>query len=242
MNLAKDGIDIGLRTNHIEPMLEFWTNEIGLPYDELLKTGPGARQHRLRLNGSSILKINHHREPQPDTQPSGYRELFIAQDIQQPVSIQDPDGNPVTLVPHGWQDIERIGMRMCVRSLAGSANFFVHGLKAEAISANRFRLATSVLYSMSNLICRCLVVCRGLATGTRPFRFIKPTPSTRVCSSEAQQRVSHQQPLAPPREFRLSGTLTITGSRFPSVHRSPVTLSPASENHPTLLSVTTRHL
>ena len=144
MNLAKDGIDIGLRTNHIEPMLEFWTNEIGLPYDELLKTGPGARQHRLRLNGSSILKINHHREPQPDTRPSGYRELFIAQDIQQPVSIQDPDGNPVTLVPHGWQDIERIGMRMCVRSLAGSANFFVQGLKAEAISANRFRWATSV--------------------------------------------------------------------------------------------------
>jgi len=144
MNLAKDGIDIGLRTNHIEPMLEFWTNEIGLPYDELLKTGPGARQHRLRLNGSSILKINHHREPQPDTQPSGYRELFIAQDIQQPVSIQDPDGNPVTLVPHGWQDIERIGMRMCVRSLACSANFFVQGLKAEGISANRFRWATSV--------------------------------------------------------------------------------------------------
>ena len=108
MNLAKDGIDIGLRTNHIEPMLEFWTNEIGLPYDELLKTGPGARQHRLRLNGSSILKINHHREPQPDTQPSGYRELLIAQDIQRPVRIQDPDGNPVDYPPWEWPGPERM--------------------------------------------------------------------------------------------------------------------------------------
>ena len=45
MNLAKDRIDIGVRTTKVEPMLEFWTKEIGLTDDKLQKIGPGARQH-----------------------------------------------------------------------------------------------------------------------------------------------------------------------------------------------------
>ena len=47
MKLAKDYIDVGVRTNNLEAMLEFWTREVGLPYDELLKIGGGVHQHRL---------------------------------------------------------------------------------------------------------------------------------------------------------------------------------------------------
>ena len=49
MNLAKHCIDVGVRTNNIDAMLEFWTKEVGLPYMELLKVGGGVHQHRLSL-------------------------------------------------------------------------------------------------------------------------------------------------------------------------------------------------
>lgn len=144
MNLAKDCIDFGLRTNQIDAMLDFWTNKVGLAYDEMLKTGPGARQHRLRLPDLSILKVNCNREPVEQTPESGYKELFIAQDIDAPVQLRDPDDNAVTLVPGGWQDITRIGIRMTVRSLADSAAFFEKTLLAEPLAENRFRWASTV--------------------------------------------------------------------------------------------------
>ena len=84
MKLAKDCIDIGVRTNQDEPMFDFRTNEIGLTHDELLKTGPNAGQHRLVLNGSSIFRLNCHRKEISDTPTSGYKELYIARDAAQP--------------------------------------------------------------------------------------------------------------------------------------------------------------
>ena len=83
MQLAKNYIDIGVRTNQLEPMLAFWRDEIGLSYEELLKVGNGVHQHRLALSGS-VLKLNHAREPLPDRAPSGYQELLIARDVSEP--------------------------------------------------------------------------------------------------------------------------------------------------------------
>ena len=120
MKLAKDCIDIDVRTNQVEPMLDFRTKEIGLTH-ELLKTGSDARQHRLVLNGSSIFKLNCHREEISDTPTSGYKELYIAGDADQPLSRNDPVRNLVTLLPYGLQDITRTDMRMTVRSLRDSA-------------------------------------------------------------------------------------------------------------------------
>ena len=40
MNLAKDRIDIGLATNNLEPMLRFWQDQAGIPFDHLLKVAP----------------------------------------------------------------------------------------------------------------------------------------------------------------------------------------------------------
>jgi len=77
MELAKTHIDVGLFTNNLEPMLAFWQHEVGLPFEELLPTGGGNRQHRHAMNGS-ILKLNHARDPLPDAEPAGYRELLIA--------------------------------------------------------------------------------------------------------------------------------------------------------------------
>lgn len=128
MELAKPRIDIGLFTNNLEPMLDFWQNEVGLPFDHLLPLGGGVQQHRHELLGS-VLKINHSRNTLPAAPPSGYRELLIARDgLLGPKRLTDPDGNCVTLVPPGADGIERIGIRLAVRDAAAHRRFYAVAL------------------------------------------------------------------------------------------------------------------
>lgn len=124
MNLAKPRIDIGLFTNNPAPMLAFYQNQIGLPFDHLLPLGQGRQQHRHDLLGS-VLKINESRDPIPETAPSGYRELLIAREgLLGPRRLADPDGNAVTLVPPGLFGITRIGVKLAVRSIAAHRRFY----------------------------------------------------------------------------------------------------------------------
>ncbi|PKQ04723.1 MAG: VOC family protein [Alphaproteobacteria bacterium HGW-Alphaproteobacteria-11] len=128
MELAKPRIDIGLFTTNLEPMLDFWQNEVGLPFDHLLPLGGGLQQHRHELLGS-VLKINHARNALPAVAPSGYRELLIARDgLLGPKRLTDPDGNRVTLVPPGAHGIERIGIRLAVRNAAAHRRFYAGAL------------------------------------------------------------------------------------------------------------------
>jgi lactoylglutathione lyase len=109
-------------------MLAFWQGEIGLPFDHLLKIRPRHDQHRHDALGS-VIKINHLADAIPDGPPTGYRELFIArQDLAEPRPLHDPDGNAVTLVPHGWRGIGQIGVRLAVRSLAAHRRFYTEAL------------------------------------------------------------------------------------------------------------------
>ena len=57
MKLAKNAIDVGIYTNQREAQLTFWQEEVGLPFDELLKVGGGTHQLRHDLNGSVFSKI-----------------------------------------------------------------------------------------------------------------------------------------------------------------------------------------
>jgi catechol 2,3-dioxygenase-like lactoylglutathione lyase family enzyme len=146
MQLAKPRIDVGLFTNNLEPMLAFWQQDVGLAFDHMQPLGGGKRQHRHALLGS-VLKINHAREPLPESPPSGYRELLIAQEgLAQPKSLEDPDGNRVTLVPPGLHGIERIGVRLAVRDLAAQRQFYSHVLQLPAGAvADSFTCGDSVL-------------------------------------------------------------------------------------------------
>ena len=128
MDLAKPRIDVGLFTTSLEPMLDFWQNEIGLPFDHMLPLGNGLQQHRHDLLGS-VLKINHSRNELPAAPPSGYRELLIAREgLLGPKHLPDPDGNRVTLVPPGAHGIERIGIRLGVRDVNAHRRFFAVSL------------------------------------------------------------------------------------------------------------------
>lgn len=128
MDLAKPRIDVGLFTTSLEPMLDFWQNEIGLPFDHMLPLGNGLQQHRHDLLGS-VLKINHSRNELPIAPPSGYRELLIAREgLLGPKRLTDPDGNRVTLVPPGAHGIERIGIRLGVNDVNAHRRFYAVSL------------------------------------------------------------------------------------------------------------------
>ena len=127
MKLAKQHLDVGLFTNNEQAMLEFWQQQVGLPFEETLPLGGGVRQHRHAMNGS-VLKLNAARDPINDAPPSGYRELEIAREgLSEPRRLVDPDGNRVVLVPPGHDGVAGIRVRMAVRSAEAFRRFFGGG-------------------------------------------------------------------------------------------------------------------
>ena len=145
MRLAKPAIDVGLFTDNLEAMLRFWQEDVGLPFEELLLLGGGARQHRHGMDGS-VLKVNEARDPLPDTPRAGYRELFIAREgLTAARSLTDPDGNRVTLVPPGTDGVTGIGVRLGVRDEAAFRRFYGEQLGLEPAGDRAYRCGTSVL-------------------------------------------------------------------------------------------------
>jgi catechol 2,3-dioxygenase-like lactoylglutathione lyase family enzyme len=124
MQLAKNVIDVGLSTNKLEPMLQFWQREAGLRCDHVLPVRRGQKQYRHDALGS-VIKLNHHFEPLPQAAPSGYRELMIATEgLQEPRRMADPDGNRIQLVPPGYDGITQLAVLMAVRSLSEHRKFY----------------------------------------------------------------------------------------------------------------------
>jgi lactoylglutathione lyase len=145
MDVAKPHLDFGLYTNRLDEQLRFWQQEVGLPFQEMLRVGGGVRQHRHGMNGS-VFKLNHSRDPLPAASPCGYRRLSIARDgLEAPVSLEDPDGNSVRLVPPGHDSIVGIGIELGVRDPASFDSFYGEALELDRIAEHRYRLGDSVL-------------------------------------------------------------------------------------------------
>ncbi|MEO8540834.1 MAG: VOC family protein [bacterium] len=144
MKLAKQCLDVGLFTNNIEPMLEFWQQGVGLPFEELLPTGGGSRQHRHGLNGG-VLKINEVRDALPASAPAGYRELVIPRSgVSESRSLTDPDGNRVTLVPL-VQDGSGIEIRLGVTNLEAARRHYGLALGFDRVSEDVYACGTTRL-------------------------------------------------------------------------------------------------
>ena len=128
MQLAKPRFDIGLATNNLEPMLRFWREVVGAPFDHLLPIRRGMDQYRHDLMGS-VLKINHMADSLPTTLPSGYDELLVAREgLSEVRRLVDPDGNRVSLVPAGQDGVTQIGVRLLVRDTGAQRRFYTDAL------------------------------------------------------------------------------------------------------------------
>jgi catechol 2,3-dioxygenase-like lactoylglutathione lyase family enzyme len=46
MKLTKRVIDVGLSTNNLEPMLQFWQQDAGVRFDHVLPVRRGQKQNR----------------------------------------------------------------------------------------------------------------------------------------------------------------------------------------------------
>lgn len=145
MHLAKNFLDIGLSTNNLAPLLAFWQGEPAARFDHVLPIRPGHNQHRHDLSGT-VLKINHHAAPLPNTPPSGYRELLIARDgVETVKSLVDSDGNRVSLTPVGHDGITQIAIRMAVRSLDAHRRFYGDALGFPEERPGAFRIGESLI-------------------------------------------------------------------------------------------------
>jgi predicted enzyme related to lactoylglutathione lyase len=129
-------------------MLQFWRNEVGLRLDEVLPIRRGQKQYRYDASGS-VVKINHWDQSLPAALPSGYRELIVTrQGLADIKRLKDPDGNLVSLAPHGHLGIAQIGVRLAVRDLGAHRRFYAGALGLQEMAYARgaaFRAGETVI-------------------------------------------------------------------------------------------------
>ncbi len=147
MLLAKPAVDCGVLTNNLDPNLSFWSDQVGLPYEELLKVGGGVHQHRLGLHGA-VLKLNSARAPLAAGN-TGIRALRIAAAIEEPRDMVSPDGCRVSLVPAGFEGIAAAEVTLAVSNVERTRRLVIDGLGAIEDDAHRFRLGESLLRLVS---------------------------------------------------------------------------------------------
>jgi lactoylglutathione lyase len=137
VNLAKDCLDVGLYTNEYDAMRGFYCDEVGLPYEELLKVGSGIHQHRLGLHGS-VLKVNHSSQPLDDAATN-----FIALEINNTNTrdLRDPDGTEVILS----SDVERIAVHWASRAPEQLVTMLREGFDATDLGNDRVQVGTTII-------------------------------------------------------------------------------------------------
>jgi predicted enzyme related to lactoylglutathione lyase len=145
MDLAKQTVDVGIFTNNLEVMQEFYGKTLALPFESVLPVGGGFKQHRYLANGS-VIKLMHTADPLPRRHPGGYETLMIASPSAKiPRFLPDPDHNSVELIPTGHDDVTQLEIRVGVTDPDTFASFYTQALGATAISGNRFKIGDTII-------------------------------------------------------------------------------------------------
>src|SRR5579859_2601455 len=145
MDLAKQTVDVGIFTNNLEAMQEFYGKTIGLPFESVLPVGGGYKQHRYLANGS-VIKLMHTTEPLPRRHPGGYETIMIASSSAKTARlVPDPDHNSVEIIPTGKDDVTQLELRVGVSDPDAFAKFYTQALGAKAIGGNRFKIGESII-------------------------------------------------------------------------------------------------
>jgi lactoylglutathione lyase len=137
VRLAKQCLDVGLYTDRYDELRAFYCEQLGLPYEELLKAGRGIHQHRVGLLGS-VLKLNSSREPLEDS-----RSNFIRLDIHADLYhvFLDPDGTLINLRP----DVETIAVHWASSDVDRLASMLRDGFDAVHVDGPRWKIGTTTI-------------------------------------------------------------------------------------------------
>jgi catechol 2,3-dioxygenase-like lactoylglutathione lyase family enzyme len=145
MELAKQTVDVGIFTNNLEAMQDFYGKTLGLPFESVMPVGAGIKQHRYLANGS-VIKLMHTTEPLARRHPGGYETIMIASStVKIPRFLPDPDHNTVELIPAGHDDVTQLEIRVGVTEPELFADFYTKALGATAIGDNRFKIGETII-------------------------------------------------------------------------------------------------
>ena len=145
MELAKQTVDVGIFTNNLEAMQDFYGKTLGLPFESVMPVGAGIKQHRYLANGS-VIKLMHTTEPLARRHPGGYETIMIASStVKIPRFLPDPDHNTVELIPAGHDDVTQLEIRVGVNEPELFADFYTKALGATAIGGNRFKIGETII-------------------------------------------------------------------------------------------------
>jgi lactoylglutathione lyase len=145
MDLAKQNVDVGIFTNNLEAMQEFYSKTLGLPFESVLPVGGGFKQHRYLANGS-VIKLMHTEAPLSRRHPGGYETIMIASTTAKiPRFLPDPDRNSVEVIPTGQDDVTQLEIRVGVSNPDAFASFYTQALGATAIGGNRFKIGETII-------------------------------------------------------------------------------------------------
>lgn len=145
MDLAKQTVDVGIFTNNLEAMQEFYGKTLGLPFESVMPVGGGIKQHRYLANGS-VIKLMHTTEALPRRHPGGYETIMIASPSAKiPRFLPDPDRNSIEVIPSGHDDVTQLEIRVGVTDPDVFAAFYTKALGATAISDNRFKVGETII-------------------------------------------------------------------------------------------------
>lgn len=145
MDLAKQTVDIGIFTNNIEAMQEFYGKTLELPFESVMPVGGGIKQYRYLANGS-VIKLMHTADPLPRRHPGGYETIMIAsKSAKIPRFLPDPDHNSVELIPPGRDDVNQLELRVGVTDPEVFAAFYTKALGAAPIGENRYKIGETII-------------------------------------------------------------------------------------------------
>jgi lactoylglutathione lyase len=143
IEIVKNQLDVGLVSERPE-VVDFWRDEAELVFDHSIPVVKGQVQWRFVERGS-VIKVNIRKALTGDT-CSGLEELLVARkELRAPRSMADPDGNRVCFVPEGFEGVTQIGVRLAVRDLNRTMDYYVGVLGFDRETDSRVRCGDSVL-------------------------------------------------------------------------------------------------
>ena len=152
MELAKKHVDLGLFATNIDSDLSFWQSTVGLKFDHSLQLEaplvPAATtQHRHDANGS-VIKVNHFHDRFIHSldEPSGYRGITIAKNLDKEVRYTTSSKEFVRVIPKGTDQIEGIAITVVSNNTSRLKDYYTKVLGLKSAGSNTVRCGDSLLF------------------------------------------------------------------------------------------------